>query len=101
MKGAEYMTKRAEYRKTKEEALFKRVIEWAQEDNEPIIVEVIERAFADNDAEHWLTLHPTSSFTGLTDYYLQKMTEEKEMLGNEKRLLKKRLDSYCKRLLSK
>lgn len=100
MKGVEYMTRRAEYRKTKEEALFKKVIEWAEEDNEPIIVEVIKQAFADDDAEHWLTLHPTSSFAGLTDYYFQTVTEEKEMLGNEKRLLKKRLDAYCKKLLS-
>ena len=30
MQGAEYMTRRAEYRKTKEEALFKKVIQWAE-----------------------------------------------------------------------
>ena len=100
MKGAEYMTRRAEYRKIKEEPLFNKVIEWAGEDNEPIIVEVIERAFADDDAEHWLTLHPTSSFSGLTDYYFQTVTEEKEMLASKTRLLKKQLDAYCKRLLS-
>jgi len=100
MKGAEYMTRRAEYRKSKEMALFKKVIEWAGEDNEPIIVEIVERALADDDAEHWLTLHPTSSFTGLTTYYFQKITEEKEMLGSQTRLLKKQFDAYCKRLLS-
>jgi len=100
MKGAEYMTRRAEYRKSKEEALFKKVIEWAGEDNEPIIVEIVERAFNDDDAEHWLTFHPTSSFTGLTMYYFQKVTEEKEILGSQTRLLKKQLDVYSKRLLS-
>ena len=100
MKGAVYMTKRAEYRKTKEEPLFEKVIEWAKQDDEPIIVEIIERAFADDDAERWLTLHPTSSFTGLTTYYFQLVTEEKEMLGSEIRLLKKQLDAYCKKLLS-
>jgi len=94
------MTKRAEYRKTKEESLFKKVIEWAGQDNEPIIIEIVERAFADDDAEHWLTLHPTSSFTGLTTYYFQLVTEEKEMLSSETRLLKKRFDAYCKRLLA-
>jgi hypothetical protein len=100
MKGAEYMTRRAEYRKTTEEALFKKVIEWAEEDKEPIIVDIVQQAFADDDAEHWLTLHPTSSFTGLTDYYFQKVTEDKEMLGSKIRLLKKQFDLYRKRLLS-
>jgi hypothetical protein len=100
MQGAEYMTRRAEYRKSKEEALFKKVIEWAEQDNEPVIVEIIQRALADDDAEHWLTLHPTSSFTGLTAYYFQTVTEEKEMLGSEIRLLKKQFDAYCKKLLS-
>ena len=100
MKGAEYMTRRAEYRKATEEALFTKVIQWAEEDNEPILVEIVTRAFADDDAEHWLTLHPTSSFTGLTDYYFQIVTEEQELLGSQKRLLKKQLDAYRKRLLS-
>ena len=100
MKGAEYMTRRAKYRKTTEESLFTKVIEWAGEDNEPILIEIVERAFADDDAEHWLTLHPTSSFTGLTDYYFAVVTEEKELLGSRKRLLKKQLDAYRKRLLS-
>ncbi len=100
MQGAEYMTRRAEYRKTKEEPLFHKVVEWANEDNEPIIVEIIERALADDDAENWLTLHPTSSFTGLTTFYFQQITEEKEMLGSEIRLLKKKFDTYCKKLIS-
>ncbi len=100
MKGAEYMTRRAEYRKTKEEVLFQKVIEWAREDDQPVIVEIVEQAFADDDAEHWLTLHPTSSFTGLTDFYFEKITEEKEMLGSQKRLVKKQLDIYRKKLIS-
>ncbi len=100
MKGAEYMTRRAEYRKSKEEALFKKVIEWAQQDKEPVIVEIVERALADDDAENWLTLHPTSSFTGLTTYYFEKVIEEKEMLGSQTRLLKKQFDAYCKKLLA-
>ena len=100
MKGAEYMTRRAEYRKTKEGALFQKVVEWAREDEQPIIVEIVEQAFADDDAEHWLTLHPTSSFTGLTDFYFEKVTEEKELLGSQKRLLKKQLDIYRKKLIS-
>ncbi len=100
MKGAEYMTRRAEYRKSKEGALFKKVIEWAEQDNEPIIVEIVKQALADDDAENWLTLHPTSSFTGLTTLYFQKVIEEKEMLGSESRLLKKQFDAYCKKLLS-
>ena len=100
MKGAEYMTRRAEYRKTTEESLFTRTIEWAGKDNEPVLIEIVERAFADDDSEHWLTLHPTSSFTGLTDYYFVVVTEEKQLLGSQKRLLKKQLDTYRKRLLS-
>ena len=100
MKGAEYMTRRAEYRKIKEEPLFQKVIEWARQDDQPIIVEIVEQAFADDDAEHWLTLHPTSSFTGLTDFYFEKITEEKEMLGSQKRLVKKQLDTYRKKLIS-
>lgn len=99
MKGAVYMTKRAEYRKSKEEVLFQKVIEWAREDDQPLIAEIVEQALADDDAEHWLTLHPTSSFTGLTDHYFNKITSEKEMLGSEKRLLKKQFDAYCKKLL--
>jgi hypothetical protein len=100
VKGAEYMTRRAEYRKSKEGALFQKVIEWARQDNQPILVEIVEQAYADDDAENWLTLHPTSSFTGLTNFYFQKITEEKEMLGSEKRLLKKQFDAYCKKLIS-
>ena len=100
MKGAEYMTRRAEYRKTTEASLFTRVIAWAEEDNEPILSEIVKRAFNDDDAEHWLTLHPTSSFTGLTDYYFGIVTEEKKLLASRKRLLKKQLDAYRKRLLS-
>ena len=100
MKGAEYMTKRAEYRKSKEEALFKKVIEWAGQDNEPIIIEIVKRAFADDASERELPLHPTSSFTCLTTYYFQLVTEEKEMLSSETRLLKKQFDAYCKKLLA-
>ncbi len=99
MKGAIYMTKRAEYRKTKEKPLFEKVIEWALADNQQLIAEIVQQALADDDAENWLTLHPTSSFTGLTNYYFEKITGEMAMLGNEKRLLKKQFDIYTKKLL--
>ncbi len=99
MQGAEYMTKRAEYRKSNEEPLFKKVIEWAQKDDQPVIVEIVERAFADDEAENWLTLHPTSSFTGLTTHYFQQVIEEQEIMGSTARLLKKQLDAYSKKLL--
>jgi hypothetical protein len=101
MQGAEYMTRRAEYRKSSEETLFKKVIEWAKQDEQPLIVEIVERAFADDDAENWLTLHPTSSFTGLTNHYFQVVIEEKEILGSTARLLKKQFDAYCKKLIGK
>lgn len=100
MKGAEFMIKRAEYRKIKEEHLFEKVIQWAGEDGETLICEIVERAFADDDAERWLTIHPTSSFTGLTLYYMDIVMDEKELIGNERRLLIKRLSDYSKRLLS-
>ena len=100
MQGMEFMVKRAEYRKTKEARLFELVIQWAREDNDSFLVEIVQRAFADADAEHWLTIHPTSSFSGLTGYYMDIVANEKELNGNERRLLKKRLDGYSKRLLS-
>lgn len=99
MQGEEFMIKRAEYRKAKEADLFKRVIAWAREDRDDIVVEILERAFADEDAEHWLTIHPTSSFTGLTGYYMEKVAEEKELNGNQRRLLAMRLEEYGKRLI--
>jgi len=99
VKGAAYMIKRAEYRKEKETALFKKVIEWAQADNEVLIVEIVQRALADDDAEKWLTLHPTSSFTGLTDYYFQMVIEEQALLASQQRLVKKQLDAYSKKLI--
>lgn len=100
MQGMEFMVKRAEYRKTKEARLFELVIQWAREDNDSFVIEIVQRAFADDDAEHWLTIHPTSSFSGLTGYYMDIVANEKELNGNERRLLKKRLDGYAKRLLS-
>lgn len=100
MQGADFMIKRAEYRKERESSLFEKVIQWAKEDGETIIVEIVERAFADDNAEHWLTIHPNSSFTGLTGYYLDIVVEERELMGNERRLLIKSLTNYGKRLLS-
>ena len=100
MQGAEFMIKRAEYRKAKEANLFERVIQWAREDNDDLIVEIVEQAFGDDDAEHWLTIHPTSSFSGLTGYYMDIIANKRELNGNERRLLGKRLAAYSKRLLS-
>jgi len=99
MQGVEYMIKRAEYRKIKEAHLFEKVIQWAKEDDDTLVVDIVERAFADDDAERWLTIHPTSSFSGLTLFYLEKVMDEKELIGNERRLLIKRLSEYSKRLL--
>lgn len=100
MQGVAFMIKRAEYRKTKEADIFQRVIRWASEDNDDLVVEIVQRAFADDDAEHWLTIHPTSSFSGLTGYYMDIVANERELNGNERRLLNKRLDEYSKRLLA-
>jgi len=99
MQGLEFMIKRAEYRKLKEADLFQRVIQWAREDGDEIIVEIVERAFNDDDAEHWLTIHPSSSYSGLTGYYMDIVARERELNGNERRLLAKRLADYSKRLL--
>ncbi len=99
MQGEDFMIKRAEYRKVKEADLFKRVIGWAREDSDDIVVEIIERAFADTNAEHWLTIHPTSSFSGLTGYYMEIVAREKELNGNQRRLLAMRVEGYTKRLL--
>lgn len=101
MHGVEFMIKRAEYRKESEAHLFKKVIQWALDDDDEIIVEIVTRAFADDDAEHWLTIHPASSFTGLTGHYMDIVAEERELMGNERRLLSKRLVAYNKRLLLK
>ncbi len=100
MQGAEFMIKRAEYRKSKEAHLFEQVIQWAREDSDDLIVEIVEQAFADDDAEHWLTIHPTSSFSGLTSYYMDRVADKRELNSNERRLLSKRLNAYSKRLLS-
>ena len=99
MRGEEFMIRRAEYRKEKEADLFKQVTRWAREDSDDIMVEIMERAFADSNAEHWLTIHPTSSFSGLTGYYMEIVAEEKELNGNERRLLTMRLEEYSKRFL--
>ena len=99
MQGVEFMIKRAEYRKTTETFLFERVIQWAEEEDDALIVEIVKRAFADDDAERWLTIHPTSSFTGLTGYYMEIVADEREVYGNERRLLGKRLAEYGKRLI--
>ncbi len=100
MQGVDFMIKRAEYRKEKEAHLFKKVIEWAANDNDTLVVEIVTRALADDDAERWLTIHPTSSFSGLTAYYLEIIAEEKELIANERRLLLKRMSVYAKRLFS-
>lgn len=100
MQGADFMIKRAEYRKAKEANLFDRVTKWAREDNDEIIVEIVQRAFADDDAEHWLSIHPTSSFSGLIGYYMEIVANERELNGNERRLLNKKLEAYSKKLLS-
>ncbi len=99
MQGLEFMIKRAEYRKVKEAHLFEKVLQWAQEDSDGLVVEIVERAYADDNAERWLTIHPTSSFTGLTLYYLDIVAEERALLANERRLLVKRMAAYTKRLL--
>lgn len=100
MQGMEFMIKRAEYRKEKEAPLFKQVLQWARADDDEIVVEIVERAFADDDAEHWLTIHPTSSYSGLITHYTEIVSGEKELNFNERRLLGKRIDAYSKRLLS-
>lgn len=100
MYGVEFMIKRAEYRKVKEADLFKQVLKWAREDGDEVVVEIIERAFSDENAEHWLTIHPTSSYSGLTGYYMDIVAAEKELNGNERRLLSKRMEEYNRRLLS-
>lgn len=99
MQGMEFMIKRAEYRKTSEAHLFEQVIGWAREDGDDIVVEIVQRAFADDDAEHWLTIHPASSFTGLISHYTEIVSTEKDLNFNERRLLDKRLAVYSKRLL--
>lgn len=99
MQGVEFMVRRAEYRKTKEEHLFAKVIQWAREEGDTLVVDIVERAIADDDAEHWLTIHPTSSFSGLTLHYMDIVAGEKGLIGNERRLLTKRLSDYSKRLL--
>jgi len=99
VQGLEFMIKRAEYRKVKEAHLFEKVLQWAQEDSDGLVVEIVERAYADDNAERWLTIHPTSSFTGLTLYYLDIVAEERALLANERRLLVKRMAAYTKRLL--
>ncbi|MCK5070559.1 MAG: hypothetical protein KAR01_08450, partial [Desulfocapsa sp.] len=83
----------------KEVHLFEKVIQWADDDGDTLIGEIVERALADDDAERWLTIHPTSSFTGLTLYYMDIVMSEKELIGNDRRLLIKRLSDYSKRLL--
>lgn len=100
MQGVEFMIKRAEYRKAGEAHLFDKVIQWAKEDDDALVLEIVERAFEDDDAERWLTIHPTSSFSGLTLYYMELVANEKELLANERRLLAKRLAAYTKKLLS-
>lgn len=99
MQGMEFMIKRAEYRKENEAPLFKQVLQWARADGDEIVVEIVERAFADDDSEHWLTIHPTSSYSGLISHYMEIVSSEKELNCNERRLLGKRMDSYSNRLL--
>ncbi len=99
MQGLEFMIKRAEYRKVKEAHLFEKVLQWAQSDDDGLVVEIVERAYADDNAERWLTIHSTSSFTGLTLYYMDIVAEERGLLANERRLLVKKMAGYTKRLL--
>jgi len=100
MQGMEFMIKRAQYRKEKEAPLFEQVVRWARAADDEIVVEIVERALADDNAENWLTIHPTSSYTGLVSHYTEIVTTEKELNFNERRLLGKRMDAYAKRLLS-
>ncbi len=100
MQGQEFMIKRAEYRKEKETPLFEQVIEWATVAGDEIVVEIVRRALADDNAENWLTIHPTSSYTGLVTHYTEIVTTEKELNFNECRLLGKRMAAYAHRLLS-
>ena len=100
MQGMEFMIKRAEYRKEKEAPLFEQVAKWARAAADDVVAEIVERAFADDNAENWLTIHPTSSYTGLVSHYTEIVATEKELNFNERRLLGKRLDAYAKRLLS-
>lgn len=99
MQGMEFMIKRAEYRKERDGHLFEQVINWAREADDDIVAEIVERAYSDDDAERWLTIHPTSSYTGLVSHYTEIVATEKELNFNERRLLGKRLDMYAKRLL--
>ncbi len=99
MQGMEFMIKRAEYRKEKEAPLFEQVIQWARAADDEMVVEIVERALADDNAENWLTIHPTSSYSGLVSHYTEIVTTEKELTFNECRLLGKRMDAYAKRLL--
>ncbi len=100
MQGMEFMIKRAEYRKEKESPLFMQVLQWARADGDDIVVEIVERAFADDDAERWLTIHPTSSYSGLIAHYTEIVSTEKELNFNECRLLGKRMDAYSRKLLT-
>ena len=86
--------------KRKEAPLFEQVISWARAAADGIVVEIVERALADDNAENWLTIHPTSSYTGLVSHYTEIVTTEKALNFNERRLLGKRMDAYAKRLLS-
>jgi len=99
MQGQEFMIKRAEYRKEKETPLFEQVIQWAAVAGDDIVVEIVTRALADDNAENWLTIHPTSSYTGLVSHYTDIVTSERELNFNECRLLGKRLAAYARRLL--
>ena len=99
MQGMEFMIKRAKYRKEKEAPLFERVGKWAREADDELVVEIVKRAFADDNAENWLTIHPTSSYTGLVNHYMEIVATEKDLNFNERRLLGKRLDAYAKQLL--
>ncbi len=100
MQGQEFMIKRAEYRKEKEAPLFEQVIQWATVAGDDIVVEIVTRALADDSAENWLTIHPTSSYTGLVSHYADIVTSERELNFNECRLLGKRMAAYARRLLA-
>lgn len=100
MQGQEFMITRAEYRKEKEAPLFNQVIKWANAAGDEIVVEIVTRALEDDNAENWLTIHPTSSYTGLISHYTEIVTTEKGLNFNECRLLGKRMSAYSKRLVA-
>jgi len=76
------------------------VIEWDREEGNEIIKKIVCRAYEDDKAEHWLSIHPASSLTGLTSItWKSSPMEGNATTNNEQRLLTKRFAEYSKRLL--